>query len=175
MGGPSRRPLGRSNRRAVESPGIAPDALPECRPRDGPPPDPAAPGGDTGRHRDLADDAYVLVAATLPRDQECAIALTAVELGAIGLPGDYPADGGSGRVSRSACPPIGVEVKRLGLRGLLVRSAVNSDGRGTELAWFPATTRSRAHPDWKQPRTLSEWIDAESSEGVGLEPQVPIC
>jgi len=123
---------------------------------------------------DLADDAYVLVAATLPRDQECAVALTAVELAAIGLPGDYPADGKSGLVPRSTCQPIGAEVKRLELRGLLVRSAVTPDGRGTELAWFPATTRSRAHPVWEQPRGLSDWLDAESWEGVGLEPQAPV-
>lgn len=123
---------------------------------------------------DLADDAYDLVAATLPRDQKGAVALNAKELEGLGLTDRYPSNDKGNRVPHRVCQPIGAEVQRRGLRGVLVRSAVRSDGRGTELAWFPATIRSAAHPVWDEPLPVGDWRDAERWEDVGLDPQVDL-
>ncbi|MDT8369132.1 MAG: RES family NAD+ phosphorylase [Longimicrobiales bacterium] len=120
---------------------------------------------------DLADTAYLLVATTLPRRQRCAVALTPRSIVDLGLPESYPADREGQRIPHSVCQRIGVAVHRHGLRGVLARSAASVDGRGTELAWFPATDRSRARPVWDALRDFGEWRGAERWEEIGLEPQ----
>lgn len=94
---------------------------------------------------DLRDDAApVLVSATLPRGQHVADAHTAQGVAAAGLPASYPLDEAGRLVPHDVCQPIGAEAKRRDLRGVRCRSARTHDGRGRELAWFPATARSRA-------------------------------
>lgn len=120
---------------------------------------------------DLDDDAYRLVAATLPRKQVCADALGDAGLRALGLPSSYPLDEDGKRVPHSACQPIGEAVHARGLRGVVARSAATADGRGRELAWYPATSRSRARPVWDEPRPLGEWRGAEGWSDLDLPDQ----
>lgn len=105
---------------------------------------------------DLRDDAApVLVATTLPRDQRVADAHSAAGVMAAGLPASYPLDGAGRIVGHDVCQPVGAQAKRQGLRGVRCRSARTEDGTGRELAWFPATSRSRARPVGVRP--FSGW------------------
>ncbi len=89
------------------------------------------------------DTGPILVGVTLPRRQRVADVHSPAGVAAAGLPAGYPlADDGT-PVPRERCQPIGVEAKDAGLRGVHARSAAAAGGR--ELAWFPATARSRAH------------------------------
>jgi hypothetical protein len=90
---------------------------------------------DTGPH---------LAVATLPRDQEAADVHTPAGVAAVGLPVTYPLDAHGRRVDHPTCQAIGRQVKDAGLRGIRCRSARTHEGAGRELAWFPATARSRA-------------------------------
>jgi len=100
--------------------------------------------GQPVRPEELEDDAYVLVAATLPGRQSVADAISARGLAALGLPKSYPRDEHGRRIARTACQPVGAAVHASGLRGVSCRSAATSDGTGRELAWFPARRSSRA-------------------------------
>jgi hypothetical protein len=94
---------------------------------------------------DLRDEhAPVLVAATLPRAQDVCDVHTPAGVRGAGLPATYPRDAHGRPVPRSKCQPIGVRVKKLGLRGVRARCAQSPRGEGRDLAWFPATARSRA-------------------------------
>lgn len=94
---------------------------------------------------DLRDDnGPVLVGATLPRHQRVCDAHSPEGLAAAGLPRSYPRDSAGHRVARQRCQSIGARIQAAGLRGVRARGAQLSDGAGRELAWFPATTRSRA-------------------------------
>jgi len=103
-----------------------------------------------------ADAAPVLVGARLPRDQIVADAHTANGVAAVGLPPGYPADGAGGIVGHDLCRPIGGTARAAGLRGVRCRSARAVYGAGRELAWFPATARSRARLDGVQ--AFDEWF-----------------
>jgi hypothetical protein len=95
---------------------------------------------------DLRDDTGpLLVRANLPARQQVADAHTRAGIAALGLPADYPLDGAGGLVTHAVCQPVGVAAKEAGLRGVRARSARAPEGAGRELAWFPATARSRAH------------------------------
>lgn len=123
------------------------------------------------RFEDLDDDAYVLVAATLPRNQTCADALSDGGLKALGLPFTYPVDANGGEVPHATCQSVGAAVRERALRGVVCRSACTPDGRGTELAWFPATARSHAHAVWNAPLALGAWRDASSWADLDLRDQ----
>jgi hypothetical protein len=86
----------------------------------------------------------VLVGAVLPRRQRVADVHTPAGVRAVGLPSTYPLDRAGRLVSHEVCQRIGAAVKDRGLRGVRCRSARAPDGAGRELAWFPATARSRA-------------------------------
>lgn len=120
---------------------------------------------------DLDDSAYVLVAATLPRGQVCADAAAPSGLRALGLADTYPRDSGGAPVPAEECRKIGVSVQAAGLRGVWCRSAATPDGTGRELAWFPATVRSRARAWWRSPRPLSRWRAAATWADLGLREQ----
>ncbi len=91
------------------------------------------------------DTGPLLAVATLPRAQRVADIHTRDGVAAVGLPATYPLDGARHLVSHDGCQSIGREVKEVGGRGVRCRSARLSNGAGRELAWFPATGRSRAH------------------------------
>jgi len=129
--------------------------------------------GSPVRLEDLDDDAYVLVAATLPRGQTCADAVTPGGLRAPGLPDTYPKDGSGGDVPHAPCQAAGAAARAAGLRGVWSRSALTSDGWGRELAWFPATARSRARPVWNRPLALGAWRDAARWSALLPPRQVP--
>ena len=93
-----------------------------------------------------SDNGPVLVGATIPRDQDVCDAHTPAGVKAVKLPKTYPLDEKGVLVARERCQPIGQATKDRGLRGVRARSAQAQDGAGRELAWFPATTRSRAQP-----------------------------
>lgn len=91
---------------------------------------------------DLRDDnGPVLVGAILPRRQRVLDAHTESGLAAAGLPMTYPFDAFRNLVPHESCQPIGVAAHAAGMRGVHCRSARST---GRELAWFPATARSRA-------------------------------
>lgn len=130
--------------------------------------------GSPVRAEDLDDDAYVLVAATLPRRKRCADAVTDGGLRALGLPPTYPVDDEGDPVRHAVCQPVGQGVRQQNLRGILYRSAATTDGRGRELVWFPATRRSKARPVWDRPLALGEWRHAGSWEALGLPVQTAV-
>lgn len=106
---------------------------------------------------DLRDDeAPVLVETFLPRGQTVADAHTPEGVEALGLPATYPFDEAGTVLVHDVCQPIGAAVAAAGLRGIRCRAARLPLGAGRELAWFPATARSRA----KVGRTFafSEWF-----------------
>lgn len=85
-----------------------------------------------------------LAVATLPRSQIVADVHSPDGVADAGLPDTYPVDADGETVPHEVCQPIGVDVKQAGLRGVRCISAQAPLGAGRELAWFPATSRSRA-------------------------------
>jgi RES domain len=120
---------------------------------------------------DLDEDAFVLVAARLPKRQRCADAISAAGLKALELPGSYPLDAKGRAIPHSRCQRVGVAVRGRRLRGVLCRSAATPDGRGRELAWFPSSARSKARPVWKRPLSLGAWLYARQWTDIGLAAQ----
>lgn len=120
---------------------------------------------------DLDDTAYVMVAATLPRTQTCADATTSAGLSALGLPDTYPRGPGGRPVKQSVCQAIGRQIHDERLRGVWCRSARVLDGRGRELAWFPAARRSRARPVWAVPLPFGQWRYAADWADIELPDQ----
>ena len=97
----------------------------------------------------------VWAVATLPRDQQVADAHSPAGVAALGLPATYPHAPNGELVDHATCQQVGTRIKTAGLRGVRCRSAQTPHGAGRELAWFPATARSRAtllerrpFPDW---------------------------
>jgi hypothetical protein len=91
-----------------------------------------------------ADTGPVLVGAKLPRNQDVADAHTRAGIAALDLPDTYPFERGVKLVGHMRCQTIGTQIKDRNLRGVRARSAQTRDGAGRELAWFPASARSRA-------------------------------
>jgi hypothetical protein len=117
---------------------------------------------------DLDEDAFILVAARLPKGQRCADAVSATGLKALRLPGSYPMNGHGEPIPHSRCQRLGIAIRGRRLRGLWCRSAATSDGRGRELAWFPSSVRSKARSVWKRPLPLGAWLYARQWSDVGL-------
>ena len=93
---------------------------------------------------DLRDDTGpCLVSAALPRDQRVVDVHTHQGVAAVGLPLPYPLDEDGLLVGHDHCRRIGQAAKNRNLRGVRCRSARAPDSAGRELAWFPATARSR--------------------------------
>jgi hypothetical protein len=90
---------------------------------------------DTGPHVALV---------TLPRDQEVADVHTPEGVADVALPATYPLDDAGQLVGHETCQVIGEQVNDAGLSGIRCRSAQAPDGAAQEVAWFPATVRSRA-------------------------------
>ena len=106
------------------------------------------------------DTGPILVSARLPRRQLVADAHSAEGLAELGLPPSYPVDKGGSPIGHDLCQPIGDRVHAKGLRGVLCRSANSLHGAGRELAWFPATARSRATVVSILPFTVWFWGDS---------------
>lgn len=90
------------------------------------------------------DHAPVLVEVRLPRNQTVADVHTPAGVAKAGLPASYPVDGDGEMVDHATCQAIGGRANEFGLRGIRCRAATSPLGEGRELAWFPATIRSRA-------------------------------
>jgi len=119
---------------------------------------------------DLDDDAFILAFAVLPRTQVCADVVSDAGVKALGLPGSYPVDPTGIEIPHSTCQAIGAAVRRRRLRGICCRSACTSDGRGRELAWFPATSRSVAIGA-KPALSFGDWRHATTWTDLGLPDQ----
>ncbi len=91
-----------------------------------------------------ANNGPVLVGASLPRGQEVCDAHTAAGIRALGLPKTYPLTAAGERVGHGRCQALGRRIQSSGLRGVRCRSAQCAGHAHRELAWFPATARSRA-------------------------------
>lgn len=98
-----------------------------------------------------------LAVATLPRRQRAADVHTPDGVTAVGLPATYPLDADGALVPHEPCQRVGAEVRAAGLRGVRSRSAQAPHGAGRELAWFPATARSRARLVERRPFTDWFW------------------
>jgi hypothetical protein len=106
---------------------------------------------------DLRDDTGpVLVEARLPRRQEVADVHSRAGVAAAGLPASYPRDPSGALVTHAWCQPIGAAAHAAGLRGVRSRSARATYGAGRELAWFPASPRSRARAVGVQ--SFTDWF-----------------
>lgn len=96
---------------------------------------------------DLKDDnGPVLVSAVLPGRQQVADCHTRSGVASMGFPDSYPLDADGRLIPHERCQPLGQTAREDNLRGVRSRSARVPDTAGRELAWFPATTRSRARP-----------------------------
>jgi len=120
---------------------------------------------------DLDGDAFVLVAALLPVRQIGADAVSAAGLEAFRLPRSDPLDSRGREIGHPRCQALGARIRACGLRGPWCRSAATVDGSGRELAWFPATARSRARPLWRRPEPLERWRHAADWGDLGLDAQ----
>jgi hypothetical protein len=100
------------------------------------------------------DTGPILVYARLPRRQKVMDAHTPAGLAAVGLPNTYP-NSSKGLVPRSKCQAIGQRAHDANLRGVHARGARAPDGVTRELAWFPATARSRARKIREE--TFEDW------------------
>lgn len=127
--------------------------------------------GTPVRPDDLDDDAFVLVAAVLPRAQTVGDAVTPEGLRGLGLPEPYPVTEDGERVDSELCQSVGATLRDRRFRGVWCRSAASADGRGRELAWFPATRRSHARPVWVEPLPLGGWREADGWADLGLPEQ----
>ena len=101
---------------------------------------------DTGPH---------LAVAVLPRTQAVADVHTPQGVAAAGLPATYPLADDGQLVGHDVCREVGRRAYDEGLRGVRCRSAQAPRGAGRELAWFPATARSRAR--LVRRLTLDQW------------------
>ncbi len=97
-----------------------------------------------------------LIGVALPRRQLVADVHTPEGCHAVGLPPSYPLDVSGQSISHDQCQAIGLQVHEQGLRGVRSRSAQAPLGAGRELAWFPATTRSKARATSMTP--FEEWF-----------------
>lgn len=97
-----------------------------------------------------------LAAAALPRNQMVADVHSPEGVAAVGLPATYPLDMSGELVAHHTCQQVGVQVRAAELRGIRCRSAQAPHGAGREVAWFPATSRSRAHLVTR--RSFTEWF-----------------
>ena len=127
--------------------------------------------GSPVRPDDLDDGAFELVGVNLPRSQICAEAVSAEGLRALDLPGDYPTSRSGKEVPHTVCQRVGEQIHAEGFRGVWCRSSCSPDGRGRELAWFPATRRSKAWAIWASPLPFGAWRDAANWADLGLESQ----
>jgi hypothetical protein len=69
---------------------------------------------------------------------------TPAGLAALELPASYPQHRNGHLVPHARCQTLGTAIHQASLRGVRARSAQAPDGAGRELAWFPATVRSKA-------------------------------
>ena len=127
--------------------------------------------GSPVRPDDLDDGAYLIVAVSLPRSQTSAEAVSNEGLRLLGLPKTYPVYRSGREVPHRVCQRVGEEVHADGLRGVWCRSACTPDGSGRELAWFPATRRSKAKAVWASPLPFGAWREAADWVDLGLERQ----
>ncbi|HVM18746.1 MAG TPA: RES family NAD+ phosphorylase [Egibacteraceae bacterium] len=102
-----------------------------------------------------ADNAPHLAVAALPRRQTVADVHTPEGVAAAGLPPSYPIAADGALVAHRDCQTVGRRARKGGLRGVRCRSAQTPRGAGRELAWFPATARSRAR--LVQRMSFDEW------------------
>lgn len=103
-----------------------------------------------------SDNGPVLVEAVLPRAQRVADVHTPAGVRAAGLPASYPLDRRGRVVGHQRCRAVGVAAFEAGLRGVRCRSARAVYGAGRELAWFPATARSR--PRRRAVHRFDDWF-----------------
>lgn len=105
---------------------------------------------------DLRDDSGpVLVSAVLPRRQRVADCHTRAGVASMGLPASYPLDADGRLIPHQDCQPLGRVAHGANLRGVRSRSARVPDTAGRELAWFPASSSSRARAMGRVP--FSQW------------------
>lgn len=101
------------------------------------------------------EQAPVLIGLTLPPHQTVADVHSPAGLAVAGLPATYPLDSRGQIVPHQPCQRFGTTAHAAGLRGVRCRSATLPLGEGRELAWFPATTSTRATLTERRP--FADW------------------
>lgn len=94
---------------------------------------------------DLRDDtAPILIGCRLPTRQIVCDVYTDAGVRAASLPSTYPLDAEGAIVKHDVCRDIGKQVKAERKRGIHTRCAKSSSPEDLELAWFPASSGSKA-------------------------------
>lgn len=94
---------------------------------------------------DLADDAFDLVAATLPENLKVLDVVSASGIRATGLPSTYPLDGKGNFISHSACQEVSVKAHAEELNGVEAPAAVRASHDCLEFAWWPKNATAHSY------------------------------
>ena len=94
---------------------------------------------------DLADDAFDLVAATLPVNIEALDVVSNSGIRATGLPSTYPFDGKGNFISHSACQEVSVKAHAEELNGVEAPAATRASHTCLEFAWWPNNVTARPY------------------------------
>jgi RES domain-containing protein len=94
---------------------------------------------------DLSDDAFDLVAATLPRKLEALDLISPAGIGASGLPATYPLNAKGDFVPHSHCQVLSVRAHTEELDGVEAPAAVRAPHDCFEFAWWPRNATARPY------------------------------
>ncbi len=94
---------------------------------------------------DLSDDAFDLVAATLPRKLEALDLISPAGIGASGLPATYPIDAKGEFVLHLHCQVLSVRAHAEKLDGVEAPTSVRAFHGCFEFAWWPRSATARPH------------------------------
>ena len=103
------------------------------------------------------ESAPILIGCQLPRNQDVCDVFTDAGVRVAGLPDTYPLDAEGSIVEHEVCQDIGTQVKSEKKRGVHARCAKSSNRGDLELAWFPASSRSKAQEMQKLRFSMWYW------------------
>jgi hypothetical protein len=96
---------------------------------------------------DLADDAFDLVATTLPKNLAALDLISAAGVQASGLPVTYPLDADGNFISHSQCQTVAIQAHSEDLDGVEAHAAVRASNGYSEFAWWPRNAEARPYGD----------------------------
>ena len=108
---------------------------------------------------DLADDAFSLVAVTVPAGLVALDVVTDEGIAQLALPASYPLNSNGQLVAHARCQVIAATAHSAQLDGVECRSAATRDGSGREFAWWPHDGARAVQVG--RVRRFGTWRDAE--------------